>query len=342
MAYFANKLCTQIHTPEVMEGCFHSVITWLSVSPQPELIDAFKDRLLAHKRGLELIKVMTTLKIFNNYDEISPEFLPTAVALTCDIAVSIQNRKTIFLVEPNQLDDILIEIATYLSTLSNINNDQVRMSLMSYFGFYAQSTGNREYFNRIIDRFGFTVLEKVSHQLSNKKTQATACSFLTQNLIFFLEGGGRCQDIVHQLFRLFMLREFEHFSIFIHYLANYFVSSDTSMKVQKVFIQHIAILLKVAAEFQNKVLIKELIKALEVFQGDPYKNDLYDQMIVDPTLPDNIKKLLYSIQSSDSEIETANILNNYSVNKKGRKAKMIADEETRFFNQVYTLAKKIA
>src|SRR5690606_26461565 len=102
---------------------------------------------------------------------------------------------------------LLDHIATYLLSVSNTNSSCIRLSLLHYFGVTEHGSSNKLYFNRVMSRFGHTVLDHLFALLFRKKSEAVALQYLVENLPYVLGADRHSQRIVHETFKHYMLKE---------------------------------------------------------------------------------------------------------------------------------------
>src|SRR5690606_41340755 len=114
-----------------------------------------------------------------------------------------------------------------------------------YFGVTEHGTVNHQSFNRIMGRFGHTVLDHLFNLLFKKRSEAVALQYLLENLAFFLEADRHSQRIVHETFKFYMLKQPERFVLFIQAFTEHLaVSGEDYDEAARVFMQHLVLLLK--------------------------------------------------------------------------------------------------
>ena len=117
--------------------------------------------------------------------ENSESIFSSAVALVCELGSLLQEVEKAY---PGELGErihkLLEHISTYLLSVSNSSNNCIRLSLLSYFSNLERGLSHKPSFNRIMARFGHTILEHLFALLffNNKKTEGVALQFLLDNL----------------------------------------------------------------------------------------------------------------------------------------------------------------
>src|SRR5690606_18318848 len=106
---------------------------------------------------------------------------------------------------------LLDHIATFLLSVSNANSSCIRLSLLHYFGVCERHSEQKVCFNRIMGRFGHTVLDHLFNLLFRKRSEAVALQYLVENLPHVLEADRHAQKIVHETFKFYMLKQPERF-----------------------------------------------------------------------------------------------------------------------------------
>src|SRR5690606_9680768 len=130
-----------------------------------------------------------------------------AVALVCELGISIQEYDRAYPGEFRRASALLDHIATYLLSVSNANSSCIRLSLLHYFGVTEHGAEQKICFNRIMSRFGHTVLDHLFNLLFRKRSEAVALQYLIENLPYVLEADRHSQKIVHETFKFYMLKQ---------------------------------------------------------------------------------------------------------------------------------------
>ena len=303
LRYFATKLCQQSHNRLASEILVESFLIWIANSIKESLIIAFFDQLFqeeGHDQACRtLVEIALTSEVAeNSHDE---ELYSMAVALICELGIAIKEFESRTPGSFTNAHEVLDHITTYLLSVSNNNNTCIRLSLLHYFGYNSVQKSDKSAFNRVMNRFGHTVLDHLFSSLFNKKSEAISLQYLLENLPYVLESDSHCQRILHETFKYYMLKKPERFALFIQtFTENLFEHKNTSNNARRVMLQHIGALFKVVSEVNHKVLARELLIAMQHFEGESFKIDLINQILQDTTIRPVFKELLNQLKSVDS------------------------------------------
>jgi hypothetical protein len=210
--------------------------------------------------------------------------------------------------------------ATYLLSVSNTNSTCIRLSLLHYFGTIEHGRAQQLYFNRVMSRFGHTVLDHLFSLLFRKRSEAVALQYLLENLPFVFSADRHAQKICHETFKFYMLKQPERFSLFIQAVADELRSKDKTYEhIRQVFLQHLGALLKVASDVNHKQLGREFLTAMNKFRGTNFHQSLVDAIINQPDLKKPFKELLRQLLESGQSGEVVESISPFRSSKRGRK-----------------------
>ncbi len=271
------------------------------------------------------------------------EIFSIAVALICELGSIIRVQQQANSNEFGPAGQKLLDhISTYLLSVSNSNDNCIRLSLFHYFGKLDKGKSNKVGFNRIMGRFGHTVLEHLFTLLFNKKTEAVALQFLLENLPNILEADAHAQTILQETWRHYLLKKPERFALFIQALSQYLLQlpDQESQLCRKVFLQHIALLLKKVAEVDHKELGRELITAMAGFSKEPFFGDLIRMIARDQTIRESFRNLVAKMAQSLDMDAALGGSDEFKSSKRGRKPSFNKGDKTRVIFQVKFLGQQ--
>ncbi|MCH2192497.1 MAG: hypothetical protein MK188_16445, partial [Gammaproteobacteria bacterium] len=254
------------------------------------------------------------------------------VALICELGQILQFIEKEY---PGELqmdtNKLLDHISTYLLSVSNSNNNCIRLSLVHYFGTLEAGKSYKPGFNRIMGRFGHTILEHLFLLLFNKKTEAIALQFLLENVPFILEADNHCQKILHETWKYYMLKKPERFALFIQTLTNHLTAEDgaNSIAARKVFLQHLGVLLKIVSEVNHKDLGREIMCAIGKFNNDPFRNDLIALIVKDKAIRENFRNICGKMIDATNGEQIVESADGFRSSKRGRKPSFAKAQKTR-------------
>jgi hypothetical protein len=284
------------------EIIIESLLNLLSKGTDGDLITTFLTELLLHPNyysaTMRFVEMSLTMEVV--VEQFSELFV-TAVSINRELGLMV---KEIYSTYPDKLeggDRILAQVSTYLLSVSNANEYSVRLILVNYLGII-ETPERKHGFNRIMDRFGYTILEHLFKMLFNKKTEGVALQYLLDNLPYILEGDNNCQMILHQTMRTYMLKLPERFALFIKTFSVTVRDLDDPRfdQARQVFLMHMGQLLKVASEISHTALAFEIGGAILKIDRCPYREELLKLIMADDSIKKPIKELITKLSQSQS------------------------------------------
>ena len=311
MRYFAEELCESITNRLACETIVENILIWIAHATNDSLVRAFFLSLFEKQQHHQAAKMMVEIALTseiseNRHDE---ELYSMAVALVCELGICIRAFEMKNPGSFNKAKDLIDTITTYLSSVSNSNSTSIRLSLLHYFGWISYGHQNKTAFNRIMNRFGHTVLNHLFASLFNKKSEAISLQYLLENLPYILEASPHCQKILHETLKYYMLKRSERFMLFIKTFSKNLLSDPNgSCLAKKTLLQHIAALFKVTSEVNHKVLASNLLIVMRSFYTEPDSNDLLERLYNAREIRADFRKMLSHMlenQLSDTPITPA-------------------------------------
>lgn len=333
--HFAKRLVERYKNRLAVEILVESLLVWLANAGSEKLMHAFLEELFA-QAGCEdscwiLVEVALTSELSDSTHD--GEIFDMAVAMICEMGISIFQYNKQYPGEFSRAQGLLDHIATYLLSVSNANSSCIRLSLVHYFGLTEHQTTNHQSFNRVMGRFGHTVLDHLFNLLFKKRSEAVALQFLLENLPFFLEADRHSQRIVHETFKFYMLKQPERFVLFVHAFAERLTDAGEDFdQAANVFMQHLVLLLKVSSEVNHKVLGREFMTAVLKFRYLPGCREIIDHVRSDESIRKPFKDLLDGM-AMESGISNDTVAQ-FRSNKRGRKPSFARAEGLGTLHQV--------
>jgi hypothetical protein len=303
--HMTKRLCERSESRLSAEIVVENLLIWIANAASEPLVDAFLDQMF-EEPGREnaartLVEVALTTEVTDNgHDE---NIFSTAVILICELGLAIYDYDKKNSNSFPGAKRLLDHIATYLLSVSNHNNGCIRLSLLHYFGRTTADIEDKVSFNRIMSRFGHTVLDHLFALLFNKRSEAVALRFLLDNLPFVLLGDIHSQRILHETFKYYMLKYPERFSLFMHTLVDHvrIFSEDTeNRKARSCLLQHLGALLNLVNEVNHRILGREILLAICRFEDDPFKDALLNQIAKESTKRVAFKENFIQIRNAGS------------------------------------------
>ena len=160
MKRFVKAVCEKREHRLACEIYSESMLLWLSVSMNDSLMKAIASQFFVEKNGLAGCQKLVEMALTSDITDVAHQegCLEVAVILVCDIGKSLVSRKP---KRSPEIQQFLSHLTTYLLSVSNQNNYAIRLSLLHYFGFLSREGYHQIDFERIMNRFGYTVLDFV-------------------------------------------------------------------------------------------------------------------------------------------------------------------------------------
>jgi len=271
--HFARRLVERASNRLQAEMIVESVLIWLTSSGTEKLLHSFLEEFFAQPGCDDACWLLVELALTADPAETSKDaaMFEMAVAMICELGLSIQEYNRAYPGEFKRAEQFLEYAATYLLSVSNANSICIRLSLLHYFGVYEHGRTQRSYMNRIMTRFGHTVLEHLFTLLFSKRSEAIALQFLVENLPYVLEADIASQKIVYETFKTYLLKHPDRFSLFAQTFAEALSQQNDPAFNQsvRVFIQHMGAMLRVVSNVNHKTLARELLNAVVKFHHWP-------------------------------------------------------------------------
>lgn len=344
--HFSLRLSERIGDRLPEEILIESLLVWLANSEKEEIVNEFISELIVQSNMEEscftLVELALTTELSDNAH--NNDIYAMAVALICELGITVYNIEKEYPGELKIANKLLEHIATYLLSVSNSDNSCIRLSLIHYFGYTERLHLEKVGFNRIMGRFGHTVLEQLFNLLFCKKTEAVALQFLLDNFPYFLNGDNHSQRIIHETCKFYMLKKPERFSLFIQTIAGHVQKLDAEnwSQVKKAFIKHLFLLLKIVSEVNHKELGREIMHSISIFNNEPVRDEMVQDFITNNRLRDPYKRLL--VKLCLEEVKTSNIqsiiddIAIFRTNRRGRKPSFAKGEKLNTVAQVFALS----
>ena len=172
MKYFAIRMAERVESRLPEEILVESLLILMANAQEEDILNAFLEELVQQPNRMEACVMLVELAITVDVSESEhyEDIYSIAVALVCELGQILQYIEKEY---PGELEmdtaKLLDHISTYLLSVSNSNNNCIRLSLIHYFGSLEAGRTVKPGFNRIMGRFGHTVLEHLFTLLFNKK-----------------------------------------------------------------------------------------------------------------------------------------------------------------------------
>ena len=264
----------------------YNVIEILYFSRSDELFNYCVDSYLNHTNKIQQLKL--TLRHFVNIVQTEEEPMST-IAVTLITAFS---RKFHSQIGTDKHKLILHNyIYTQLLSLNLSCNPLIRLVLLNYYNYFKDSE-HQFHNNKMIQRFGFTILEYIFNQSTmGKRKQTAALSYLIQNLDNFIMVSGDSTIILNESLKQFMYKYPKEFTEFLELYFN--PHQMDKLKQNKFKLELIKELMLFLWEKAQDVIMKRTIAVLIPLIS--YLYDIYELEDLERFLGQKIPQRFYSI-----------------------------------------------
>lgn len=143
-------------------------------------------------------------------------------------------------------------ITTSLLARSNVNSMAMRMSLLHYLFKNPLNAHASQQLNRVISRFGQTMLEDLmSAMFEDKKRETAAFYFLLEHMNIFISTSPALAEMCHSVLRHYMLKFPDEFPKFLAAYEDKIVTEPAKLLP---LTKHYTLLLRIAAEVSQRAL----------------------------------------------------------------------------------------
>lgn len=336
IGFFAKKICVQHDDRFQLEIHVENLLLWLTYSLREDSLKTLIAQMFTENNAVEgclkLVELALTMEITDG--EHQDEVYAASVIMVCEIGWAIIEKSHIETLNEQQSERILATSTTYLMSVSNHNHYAIRLCLLHYFGVLARENRNRADFEKILDRFGYTVLDFLFSLLFKKKTEGLALQFLLENVPFILEAEQGSQRIIHEIFKYYLLKKPDRFSLFLLTLGDLLSEREHSERARRTYLQHLGALLKIVAKINHKPLTYDILSCIYRIR-DPFLSELTAQIKAEPLLKDYRDFAQKCLENED--VETIDPLNYLRSHKRGRHPSFHAFKRVEVFQQIAQL-----
>ncbi len=339
VVYCAARLSERVESRLPAEILIESLLIIFANVQDESVIVAFLEEVLMQPNRAVTCSVLVELAITADVSDgdKADEIFAIAVALVCELGTMIRQMQ---MSDPEELGSsgqkLLDHISTYLLSVSNSSDNCIRLSLLHYFGSLEKGRVHKVGFNRIMGRFGHTVLEHLFVLLFNKKTESVALQYLLENVPYILEADDHAQTILQETWKHHLLKKPERFALFIQALSQYLLvlPDAEARQCRRTFMQHLALLIKKVAEVDHKELGRQLLSAMAAFQHDPSFKEIVGRLAKDMTLRDSFRSLVVKMSEANISGNVIGDAEGFRSSKRGRRPSFAKSGKTRIIYQI--------
>lgn len=203
----------------------------------------------------------------------------TTLVLLTELGLLLAAREGQSALDHRDIGRVVEYITTNLLARSNINNNAMRISLVHYLSRCPLSNQGTNQLNRVISRFGQSLLDDMLQAFFEDKRKGNAAFyFLVEHLNSFFSATPALAEMSHNVLKHYMLKFPNEFPLFLASYSEWMRREDAALKLAAT---HISLLFRAAVDVSQRQLAenigKILIKHLTVFR-DVSKDLLSEQV----------------------------------------------------------------
>ena len=344
--YFAIRLIERYQDRESAEIILESLLLWLLKSMNEIHFVAFLQKILENPDRNQIIYALPSLFLSlecldSSYQE---DAFNLAVFLMTQTGIQLHYFATLFPDEFGDVTPVMEHLDAYMISITNHGSYRVRLCLLNYFARVdnRRKTGSG-FFDRIMERFGNTLLNEIFGHLFEKKTEVFAFQYLVDNLPYILCAHEPIQKTLHEIMRYNLLKYPEKFTQFIQAFTPSLRASlgqfsrDSQTQIVENYLKHMALLLKVVSRIDHHNLAKEILITLCSFRDFDHAKHICDQIKGSSSVTRMYRSLLSMMARYPGQERTyIEGLSRFRCRKRGRKPR-IDQMELSIFQQVFYL-----
>ena len=348
MRHFAVRYAERLDDRLSLEILLESLLNLMTNTSEEEVLNSFLDEMFRQGDFYRNCRVIVEMVLIPELTDNShyEDIFAFGVAFVCELGFVIQEGVNVGAFDKNdpKVKKLLDHIGTYLLSVSNNNNNCIRLSLVTYFSSLEKGKRNKPGFNRILGRFGHTILDHLFTLLFNKKTEGLSLEYLLDTLPSILEADNHVQKILHETFKLYMLKKPERFALFLQTLTVHLIEMprQETRIANVVFLQHLGMLLKIVSEVNHKDLTREIMGAIALFKDEEYRQTLIGLLLRDNTIRPYIRSVLSKVSEADDIEKLLEEDDSFKSSKRGRKPSFAKAEQYNVIQKVTILGKTTA
>ena len=274
--HFAVTFCNNASSWSMAERTVESLLVWLTWSGGDRAVRVFIAKLCSQENFRRACWVLVEVALSDEISQLEhgERIFATSVSFICELGRSLHSEEEEGKISSQDL--LWNHLATWLLSLSSINNSAIRLSLLSYFGSMSYTEMGKKFFNRIMRRFGYTALDHLFFLLFNRKSEAMALEYMLHNLPWVLGGDYFTQRIMRSIFQHYMYRHPERSLLFLRTFTDELlarppdpdaIKRKLQNEIEQSLLRHLAALYLVVAEINQRVLVPDFIEVLDRFRG---------------------------------------------------------------------------
>ncbi|MCY4444008.1 MAG: hypothetical protein OXC44_04325 [Proteobacteria bacterium] len=285
--HFAERFAERYEDRDAAEILLESCLLWLHYCRTEALVVSFLERIFEHPRREDVILAFTHLclnmEIIDQHK--SEKIIELIVFLMAQMGLQTKILAEKYPEMFTKHKNIISTISSIMMSMSNVNSFRTRICLVNYFILLDVVHKHENNFQKLMDRFGTTMLNQLFGYLFSKKTENYACHYLVENLPYVFLCTITIQNIVQDIFRHNMLKHPVKFSCFLKFFTNNIQKQAGLLGKQKertiihTYLMHLAMLLKKISKLDQPKLSKEIYLSLCSFENYDFSKQFLENII---------------------------------------------------------------
>ena len=267
----AEMLKERFHNAQRLEGMLTLLASGFAAERDWESAIVFLNSVLDKSSDAEFFRelALVLLEISDNQLTDKHHRIPvgqTILVLLTEFGLLLAGRSG-----QSALDRDAVRVVEYITTnllaRSNMNNNAMRISLVHYLASCPLTNQGTMQLNRVISRFGQSLLDDMlTAYFEDKRKGNAAFFFLVEHLNSFFAASPALAEMSHNVLKHFMLKFPGEFPPFLASYSDFVAREETSLRLAA---KHMALLFRAAHDVSQKALAetigKILLKHLSLF-----------------------------------------------------------------------------
>ncbi|MDD9952466.1 MAG: hypothetical protein OXT67_12970 [Zetaproteobacteria bacterium] len=335
---FCKRIAIGIGSGDVIEN----LVIWLFQHPMGPHIDHLLVKLVQEDVTGNRACQFSDIVIGLEYQEHShsEEHFAYSIALLCELGLYLMQAhqsETLDVHQTSIRKESVKHVTTHLISASNQSHMSIRLSLWHYFSKAVGLHYSQQDLDRIMCRFGHTIIDYVFMRLFDKKSENISLTFLLENLPLALNGSAESQAILHESLKSHLLKQTDRFVLFLQQFTDHItVKFHSQREIGETWLKHLVALFQIAIELNHRHLARDLILIMYKTRQEIYFEPiikLLEKIHMKPIYQEMLTKLkdAESLQKLESKIH------NFKAPKRGRKPSFSNPSQIHSLGQVALL-----
>lgn len=347
VAYFAERFAERYRNRDAAEIILESLLLWLTFSAKEGLVVIFLQKIFEHPERIEIIQAFPRLCLNLELVEQpkSNDVFDVSVFLIAQMGLQIFSLAQLHPQEFSKSEDILPQISAIMISMSNVSSFRTRLCLFNYFGILELRHGKEHHYKKLMQRFGYTLVNEIFSDLFQKKNESFALAYLMDNLPHMMLASYNAQNVLQDVLRYNMLKYPNRFSLFLQAfnpciltaVRDYPLGHQRTLTVN--YVTHLAILLRVISQIDQPRLSKEILISLAAFKDHKQAQHLLQQLLSSQEIRVFYRELLEQLLGADNPRNYIERISKFRQKKRGPRPK-IRHRNHGIFDQIYHLGRQ--